>query len=166
MAHKGYITSARTAVVCGFKATGSPPPLPLCTPCRCAPHSPMAHSPLAVLHAPHPLCHPLPCAPDYTSHPPWPPVLHGGALRAVCAPCARSATIWGCGRSRNTGFVILWALLLFDSRFCCFFYIGDIHPVSPISTSFHIFCVLFHHIHPFYRLTSPHHGGHEKAGVM
>ena len=51
MAHKGYITSARTAVVCGFKATGSPPPLPLCTPGYVAIFT---HTP-CLPNAPHPL---------------------------------------------------------------------------------------------------------------
>ena len=47
-----------------------------------------------------------------------PPVgLIGGALSAVRARCARSATIWASGRSRNPYFVVLWASLLFGSRF-------------------------------------------------
>ena len=33
------------------------------------------------------------------------------------AQCARSATIWACGCTRNPYFVILWASLLFDTRF-------------------------------------------------
>ena len=33
----------------------------------------------------------------------------GGALSAVHMQCARSATIWACGRSRNPYFVVFWA---------------------------------------------------------
>ena len=39
------------------------------------------------------------------------------SARAVCTQCARSATIWASGRSRNPYFVVLWASLLFCSRF-------------------------------------------------
>ena len=39
------------------------------------------------------------------------------SARAVRAQCARSATIWASGRSRNPYFVKLWASLLFGSRF-------------------------------------------------
>ena len=41
----------------------------------------------------------------------------GGALSVVLAQCARSATIWAPGRNRNPYFVVLWASLLFGSRF-------------------------------------------------
>ena len=43
--------------------------------------------------------------------------LCGGALSAVHVQCARSATIWVPGRSRNPYFVVLWASLLFGIRF-------------------------------------------------
>ena len=43
--------------------------------------------------------------------------IKGGALSAVRVQCARSATIWASGRSRNPYFVVLWASLLFGSRF-------------------------------------------------
>ena len=67
---------------------------------------------------------------------------------------SRSATIWASGRTRNPYFVILLASLLFDSRFRCFFHIGDMpffvfHPVSPIFTPFYPFFAHFHHIHSF-----------------
>ena len=50
--------------------------------------------------------------------------------------------------------MVLWASLLFGSRFQC---IGDlafldVHPVSPISTFFHAFFAHFHHIYSFSRL--------------
>ena len=41
----------------------------------------------------------------------------GGALSAVHVHCTRSATIWAFGCSRNPYFVVLWASLLFVSRF-------------------------------------------------
>ena len=41
----------------------------------------------------------------------------GGALSVVRVQCARSATIWASGRNRNPYFVVLWASLLFGSRF-------------------------------------------------
>ena len=44
-------------------------------------------------------------------------VVRGGALSAVRVQCTRSATIWASGRSRNPYFVVLWASLLFGSRF-------------------------------------------------
>ena len=40
-----------------------------------------------------------------------------GPLSAVRMHCARGATIWASGRSRNQSFVALWASLLFGSRF-------------------------------------------------
>ena len=39
------------------------------------------------------------------------------SARALRAQCARSATIWAPGRSGNPYFVVLWASLLFSSRF-------------------------------------------------
>ena len=38
-------------------------------------------------------------------------------LKRSARQCARSATIWAPGRSRNPYFVVLWASLLFGSRF-------------------------------------------------
>ena len=68
--------------------------------------------------------------------------------------CTRSATIWVSGRSRNPYFVVLWASLLFRSRFRC---IGDmaffyVHPVSHISIFLHTFFPHFHHIYSFSRV--------------
>ena len=47
----------------------------------------------------------------------WSRILKLGIRRAPEAQCARSATIWACGRSRNPYCVVLWASLLFGSRF-------------------------------------------------
>ena len=63
----------------------------------------------------------------------------------------RSLPIWAANCSRNPYFVVLWASLLFGSRFS---YIGDlafldVHPVSPISTFLHTFFTHFHHIYSF-----------------
>ena len=71
--------------------------------------------------------------------------------------CTHSATIWASGSSRNPYFVVLWASLLFGSRFLC---IGDLafldfHPVSPISTFLHTFPPHFHHIYPATPLQTP-----------
>ena len=73
---------------------------------------------------------------------------------APSAQCAHSATIWASGRSRNPYFVVLWASLLFGSRFRR---IGDmafldVHPVSPISTFLHMLFTHFHHTYSFSRL--------------
>ena len=63
------------------------------------------------------------------------------SMGAHLAQCARNAAIWVSGHTRNPRFVILWASLLFHSRFCGFFHIGDLafldfHPISPISSLF------------------------------
>ena len=41
----------------------------------------------------------------------------GDALSAVRVQCVHNATIWASGRSRNPYFVVLWASLLFGSRY-------------------------------------------------
>ena len=90
---------------------------------------------------------------------------------AHLAQCARSA-IWASGRTRDPYFEILGASLVFESRFGCFLHTGnvsflDFYPISPISTFFHTFFFCSFPPHPlFSRLSSPHHGDPEKAGVM
>ena len=79
--------------------------------------------------------------------------------RGLKRSCARSVTIWASGRTTNPHFVILGASLLFDSRFCCFFHIGDM-AFPPSCSHFHLFSRISCSFppHPLLsRLISPHH---------